>query len=410
MTDFSHNGPIPDGLRLGLSSGALYPDVVTEQVLEIAADWGIADVELMLQTPGEHEPAFLRAVTEEARARGQRIDSVHSFQEYYPLFSHYQRRTNESLAIFERLIEDAGDFGVRAIVWHGPRREVAPSPDRWGTFLDITAQLADRCAKAGVILALENVSWCALATVRDLIAFAARIPELGPPGSIGFTFDPFQAIEAKANPFMVLAAMEPYLVNVHLSDAREGDADTRHLPPGDGDLPWSALLRAIQASGYRGPMKVEGRLDRDGNDWRRVRDLLDPIITQLAGDGDDLPLPSGVIEGIALFNSGNYYEAHESLEHEWHAERGSARRLYQGILQIGVGLHHTRSGNHRGAVLLLTDGIEKTSGFVPTYRGLDTARLVREAQSCLDQVTTLGPERLNEFDWGRVPVIELPGA
>jgi predicted metal-dependent hydrolase len=111
-----------------------------------------------------------------------------------------------------------------------------------------------------------------------------------------------------------------------------------------------------------------------------------------------------------LFNTGNYYEAHESLEHEWHAERGSVRKLYQGILQIGVGLHHTRSGNHRGAVLLLTDGIEKTSSFVPTYRGLDTARLVREAQSCLDQVTTLGPERLNEFDWGQVPVIDLPGA
>ena len=47
MTDSSYNGPIPEALRLGLSSGALYPDVVTEQVLEIAAAWGIADVELM---------------------------------------------------------------------------------------------------------------------------------------------------------------------------------------------------------------------------------------------------------------------------------------------------------------------------------------------------------------------------
>ena len=409
MTDFSPNQSNADRLRLGLSSGALYPDVVTEQALEAAAEWGVADIELMLQTPGEHEPAFLRTVTGQAAAQGQRIDSVHSFQAYYPLFTPYQRRTNESLAIFDRLIEDAGDFGIRAIVWHGQNRESAPSPDRWDDFLRIAERLAQRCAKVGVVLALENVSWCALATVRDLLAFAARIPELGDPGSIGFTFDPFQAAEAGANPFMALAAMEPWLVNVHLSDHREGDAHTRHLPPGDGELPWSALLRAIHATGYRGPMKVEGRLDRAGNEWQRVRGLLDPIIDELDGNGAEPPLPPGVIAGIELFNKGEYYEAHESLEHEWHAERGGDRKLYQGILQIGVGLHHARSGNHRGAVLLLTDGIEKTSRFVPSYRGIDTARLVREAQSCLDQVTTLGPERLDEFDWDQVPVIALPG-
>jgi hypothetical protein len=59
-------------------------------------------------------------------------------------------------------------------------------------------------------------------------------------------------------------------------------------------------------------------------------------------------------------------------------------------------------------VLLLTDGIEKTAEFVPEYRGIDTARLVREAQACLDQVIALGPDRLNAFDWSQVPVIALP--
>jgi len=115
-----------------------------------------------------------------------------------------------------------------------------------------------------------------------------------------------------------------------------------------------------------------------------------------------------VIEGIEFFNAGDYYEAHEVIEHEWHAERGEVRRLYQGILQIGVGLHHTRSGNHRGAILLLTDGIEKTARFVPFYRGIETAKLVNEAQACLDQVMELGPERLGEFDWSRAPRIALP--
>src|SRR3712207_7515461 len=59
--------------------------------------------------------------------------------------------------------------------------------------------------------------------------------------------------------------------------------------------------------------------------------------------------------------------------YEWHAERRPIRRLYQGILQIGVGFHHARGGNHKGALLLLTDGIEKASGFVPSCQEIGRA-------------------------------------
>lgn len=395
-------------LRLGVSSGSLYPWAVTESAPGIAAGWGITDLELLLQTPGEHAPAFLRNVVREAAERGQRINSLHPYQEDFRLFSAYQRRTDEALVAFERVIETAGELGISAIVWHGLDRPFTHTPERREQLLRHAAHLSRRCHEAGVTLAIENASGSTLATVRELFAFASRIPELGPPGSIGFTFDSFQAAEAGANPFMVLAAMDGMVANVHLSDAHEGDPKVRHLPPGDGDLPWPALIRAIANSGFRGPMLIEGPLDAEGNAWQRAAGVINPLIAQLALAGPDAPLPAGIIEGIELFNAGEYYEAHEVIEHEWHAERGPDRKLYQGILQIGVGLHHTRSGNHRGAMLLLTDGIQKTSEFVPSYRGLDTMRLVREAQVCLDQVIALGADRLAEFDWSRVPVIALP--
>lgn len=403
-----HSTEASTNLRLGISSGSLYPWAVTETVPGRAAGWGIRDIELLLQTPGEHEPAFLRATVREAANCGVRVNSLHPYQEDFRLFSAYQRRTDEALAAFERVIETAGELGISAVVWHGLDRPFAHTPERRALLLKHAERLAGHCHEAGVTLAMENASGSTLATVRELFAFAARVPGLGPPGSIGFTFDCFQAAEAGANPFMVLAAMDGMIANVHLSDARENDPGVRHLPPGDGDLPWPALIRAIANSGYRGPMLVEGPLDPEGNAWRRASATIEPLIAQLALDGPDAPLPAGVIEGIELFNAGEYYEAHEVIEHEWHAERGPVRKLYQGILQIGVGLHHTRSGNHRGAVLLLTDGIEKTAEFVPEYRGLDTARLVREAQGCLDQVMALGADRLDAFDWSLVPVIALP--
>ena len=115
--------------------------------------------------------------------------------------------------------------------------------------------------------------------------------------------------------------------------------------------------------------------------------------------------PAGVLEGIRLFNERQFYEAHEELEHEWHAERRKIRRLYQGILQIGVGFHHGLGGNHKGALLLLTDGIEKVSEFIPTCQGIDTARLVRESSACLARIEALGTDRLTEFDRDAIPYV-----
>ena len=119
------------------------------------------------------------------------------------------------------------------------------------------------------------------------------------------------------------------------------------------------------------------------------------------------PAPPGLLAGIALFNAGQFYECHEELETLWKAERDPIRYLYQGILQIGVGFHHWRNGNYRGATLLLRDGIDKTSRFLPACLGVDTAGLYEESQACLDTLLELGRERMREFDWGRVPRVRL---
>jgi hypothetical protein len=179
-------------------------------------------------------------------------------------------------------------------------------------------------------------------------------------------------------------------------------------------------LRTPAGSGYSGPLMIEGALGTDDTVISRVRKPLNPLIRSVfpfspdarRHEADDAvriqsALPAGVRKGIALFNQRRFFEQHEEIEHEWHAERGPVRRLYQGILQIGVGFYHALNGNHRGAVLLLTDGIEKTSAFTPHALGINTGRLVAEAQRCLDQIMALGPDRLSDFDASLIPTIEL---
>jgi uncharacterized protein len=108
-----------------------------------------------------------------------------------------------------------------------------------------------------------------------------------------------------------------------------------------------------------------------------------------------------------MYNHGEYYECHEVLEDIWRAESDDVRYLYQGILQIGVAFHHLGNANWRGATGLLEGGIEKVSRYRPACMGVDTDRLVREAQACLEMLRALGPERVDAFDWSQVPRIEL---
>jgi predicted metal-dependent hydrolase len=123
----------------------------------------------------------------------------------------------------------------------------------------------------------------------------------------------------------------------------------------------------------------------------------------------DEPPPALLIEGIAQFNRGEYFEQHETLELLWRAEPREIRRLYQGILQIGVAFHHLQRRNHHGTVYMLTRGRGYLAPFVPRCQGVDVARLVADAEAALAEVERLGPTRLDDFNWRLAPKVQLTG-
>jgi hypothetical protein len=118
----------------------------------------------------------------------------------------------------------------------------------------------------------------------------------------------------------------------------------------------------------------------------------------------------GLLDGIEQFNRGKFFECHETLEVLWLAEPGPMRRLYQGILQVGVAFHHLRAGRHRAAVDLLERGCGYLQPFAPTCLGVKVDRLLDEAGMCLAELKRLGPEGLNGWNWSLVPRIEMEEA
>jgi predicted metal-dependent hydrolase len=121
---------------------------------------------------------------------------------------------------------------------------------------------------------------------------------------------------------------------------------------------------------------------------------------------DESPPPL-LREGIAQFNRGEYFEQHETLERLWRAEPREVRRLYQGILQIGVAFHHLRRGNFHGTVYMLTRGARYLTPFSPRCQGIDVELLLIDATTVLRAVERLGPDRLGDFDWQLVPIVRL---
>jgi predicted metal-dependent hydrolase len=123
--------------------------------------------------------------------------------------------------------------------------------------------------------------------------------------------------------------------------------------------------------------------------------------------GCDEPAPRRLLEGIAQFNRGEYFTQHETLEDLWRAESRPIRRLYQGILQIGVALHHLQRRNYHGVVYMLTRGSMYLAPFAPACQGVDVQALLDAAASTLRTVEALGPGRLHEFDWASAPRVRL---
>ena len=115
-------------------------------------------------------------------------------------------------------------------------------------------------------------------------------------------------------------------------------------------------------------------------------------------DDCDAPLHPRAIEGLHLFNSGRYFEAHEELEFAWKDEKGRIRQLYQGILEAGVTYLHITRGNYPGAVKVYLRSMKWLREWPAVCRGVQVARLRDDLDAAIAEVRRLGEAHISEFD------------
>jgi predicted metal-dependent hydrolase len=120
------------------------------------------------------------------------------------------------------------------------------------------------------------------------------------------------------------------------------------------------------------------------------------------------PAPPELRKAIHEFNSGEFFEQHETLELLWRATEGEIRHLYEGILQVGVGMHHLlKNRNFHGAAVKLDHGIRLLWAYPTVCHGVDVARLREDAARARAHLIELGPERMGEFKSEWVPRVHF---
>jgi uncharacterized protein len=103
------------------------------------------------------------------------------------------------------------------------------------------------------------------------------------------------------------------------------------------------------------------------------------------------------IKGLAAFNKGEYFLAHEFLEEAWKDDRTNGRDLYQGVLQVAVAYYQIENLNYRGAMKMFQRSRRWLDPLPDTCRGIDVAKLRTDAFNMYNLLVVLGPEQMSEI-------------
>ena len=74
--------------------------------------------------------------------------------------------------------------------------------------------------------------------------------------------------------------------------------------------------------------------------------------------------------GIEQFNSGRFFDAHETWEEIWLSSQEPEKTFLQGIIQIAAAFHHYSRGNLLGTRSLLEAALGRLTSFPQAHNGI----------------------------------------
>lgn len=109
--------------------------------------------------------------------------------------------------------------------------------------------------------------------------------------------------------------------------------------------------------------------------------------------------------GIALFNSGKFWEAHEAWEDIWMNHPEDGRFFIQGLIQLAAAYHQLGKKVYRGVVVHLKQAQERLRLFPSDFLGISVSPILGVIDDSLAAIESRSS--LVEVDWAALEVARI---
>ncbi len=242
-------------MKTGISTASLFLRNETEDAITTIKQFGAQCAEVFFQTFYEYRPEFSATLE-----KGIDISSVHvnTWHIENALFSRSRRVRGDAFYWLDQVMRSVQLLDCKAYTFHG-------KPDK-GRRISIDEEaeciraVCGFCARYGVRLCLENVSWCTYNRPEIFTELKKRIPEL-------YGVLDIKQARRSGYPYKdYIGDMKGSISHVHLSDV---DKDGKMCLPGQGTLDFKEILSRLQDAGFDGNVIIEAY----GEDYGDVSEL-----------------------------------------------------------------------------------------------------------------------------------------
>jgi sugar phosphate isomerase/epimerase len=243
---------------IGLSTGCFYRTPLVD-CLETIRGSGFSMIEVVFSPPhlDYRNPQAVQEAAARIDALGLEAYSFHApFADDIDISSLEPACREHALAEILRAVEAAASLGVHYFVIHpGPENGDIPSREerllRIENVCSVLERVAARCGEVGIQCVLENkLPHLMFGQSADLLWILTCLKG----NRIGACLDTGHAHLA-GELYPLVYKMAPYLRLLHVHD-NKGHGDD-HLPPGDGRIDWTALLKELAAVNFTGAFILE---------------------------------------------------------------------------------------------------------------------------------------------------------
>ena len=243
---------------IGLSTGCFYRTPLVD-CLETIRGSGFSMIEVVFSPPhlDYRNPQAVQEAAGRIDALGLEAYSFHApFADDIDISSLEPACREHALAEILRAVEAAASLGVHYFVIHpGPENGDIPSREerllRIENVCSVLERVAARCGEVGIQCVLENkLPHLMFGQSADLLWILTCLKG----NRVGACLDTGHAHLA-GELYPLVYKMAPYLRLLHVHD-NKGHGDD-HLPPGDGRIDWTALLKELAAVNFTGAFILE---------------------------------------------------------------------------------------------------------------------------------------------------------